>query len=387
MTGRPHVGLGLLEASVARESLAGRWFRLRNGLLGSRSFQRWAARIPLLRWIARRRMLRLFDLCAGFVYSQVLLAAVRVGLFQALERGPQTVVGIAPRLSLSEDATRRLLEATTSLELTEHRSGGQYGLGIQGAALLANPAVTRMVEHHALVYRDLADPVALLRGERRDTELHRFWPYAGSGGTEDGEQRFDRYSELMSGSVELIAEDILDAYPLGQHRRLLDVGGGDGAFLERVAERVPGLSLVLFDLPPVAARALARFTQPGRNARAVIVGGDALRDPLPEGVDVVSLIRVVHDHEDAQALDLLRAVRRALVPGGVVLIAEPMAGTAGAERVAAAYFGFYLLAMGQGRLRTPEELSALLHRAGFVHTSLRRTRRPVLGRLLIAQAP
>ena len=54
--------------------LAERWFELRNRLLASPAFQSWASAFPLTRPIARRRAKAAFDLTAGFVYSQVLLA-------------------------------------------------------------------------------------------------------------------------------------------------------------------------------------------------------------------------------------------------------------------------------------------------------------------------
>ncbi|MGZ6036711.1 MAG: hypothetical protein ACXWLG_14775, partial [Myxococcaceae bacterium] len=75
MTARPGLRLEAVPAEASAESLADRWFRLRNRILSSPRFQRWAAEFPLFRWIARRRTLALFDLCAGFVYSQVLQAA------------------------------------------------------------------------------------------------------------------------------------------------------------------------------------------------------------------------------------------------------------------------------------------------------------------------
>ena len=104
-------------------------------------------------------------------------------LFGALAAGPRTVDELAPRLGLRREAAQRLLDAATSLDLVEKRPGARYGLGVHGASFLGNPAVAKMVEHHALLFRDLADPVALLRGDLRDTELRRFWSYAG-GATE-----------------------------------------------------------------------------------------------------------------------------------------------------------------------------------------------------------
>jgi demethylspheroidene O-methyltransferase len=145
---------------------------------------------------------------------------------------------------------------------------------------------------------------------------------------------------------------------------------------------VPGLQLTLFDLPAVAE--LARLRLAGLGDRARAVGGSFLTEPLPGGADVISLVRVVHDHDDPQALTILRAVRSALPPGGVVLLAEPMAETAGAEPVGDAYFGFYLLAMGQGRPRTATALIALLQQAGFVNAKIHRTRTPLLTRVISA---
>ena len=303
---------------------------------------------------------------------------MRLRLLEAVAEEPRTAVELAPGLNLRLEAASRLLDAAASLKLLERRSGDRYGLGIHGAALLGNPAVARMVEHHALFYRDLADPIALLREGGRQTELSSFWSYARREGTDGGDSRVASYSELMAASLPMLAEDILEAYPPGRHRRLLDVGGGEGAFLETVAAAAPTLELMLFDLPAVARRAHVRLARAGISSRTTVVGGDVLSDPLPRGADLVSLVRVLHDHDDPQALRILHAVYRVLPPGGVVVIAEPMARTPGAEAMGDAYFGFYLLAMGQGRPRTADELGSLLVRAGFVGVQHRRTRRPML---------
>jgi len=78
-------------------------------------------------------------------------------------------------------------------------------------------------------------------------------------------------------------------------------------------------------------------------------------------------------------------VHRALPPKGVLLLAEPMMGTPGAATVGDAYFGFYLLAMGRGRPRTPQELRVMLKAAGFAQTQLVKTRQPLQSRLLVAR--
>ena len=132
------------------------------------------------------------------------------------------------------------------------------------------------------------------------------------------------YSALMAASQPLIAQEVLDSYPIHRHRCLLDVGGGEGVFLTAAATRAPALRLMLLDLPAVAKRARARLADAGLLERASIHGGNFLTGPMPEGADVISLIRIVHDHDNASALSLLRAVHRALPPNGTLLIAEAM---------------------------------------------------------------
>ncbi|TVQ34587.1 MAG: methyltransferase domain-containing protein [Geminicoccaceae bacterium] len=375
--------------AVAESPVGGwseRWFGWRDRLLADPRFQRWAARFPLTKPIAEKRSRELFDLVAGFVYSQVLLACVRLNLFEELAAGPRRADDLAARLNLSTEAAERLLDAAVSLRLVRRAAGDRYGLGDLGAALRANPGVVAMIEHHHLLYADLADPVALLRRELAEPQLQAYWAYARSGAPAAlDDPRVAAYSALMSASQPLVSGDILDAYDFGRHRCLMDVGGGEGAFLQAVAARVPGLDLRLFDLPPVAARAQARFDAAGLGHRARAHGGSFLDDELPQGADVISLVRVVHDHDAAAVQTLLAAVNRALPDDGTLVVAEPMAETKGAEPMGGAYFGFYLWAMGSGRPRSPKSLESLLERAGFTDLRWVPTARPMLTRLLTAR--
>ena len=84
-------------------------------------------------------------------------------------------------------------------------------------------------------------------------------------------------------------------------------------------------------------------------------------------------------------MTLLRGAHSALPPKGVLLLAEPMMGTPGAEPVGDAYFGFYLLAMGRGRPRTPKALQQMLQVAGFAESHLVATRQPLQSRLIVAR--
>jgi demethylspheroidene O-methyltransferase len=373
------------EARPRRPHLGGSLTALMANIVARPGFRRWAAAFPLTRPLARRRAQALFDLCAGFVYAQVLYACVELDLFRMLAEGPQTVAAVARRANLPAEGAARLLAAAVSLRLAA-RDGDRFRLGALGAAMVGNDALNAMVAHHRIFYADMQDPVALLRRGGTGSGLAGYWPYAACG--TPGQLKAAAvapYTALMAASQPMIADEVLDAYDMGKHRCLLDVGGGDGGFALAAASRNPNLQAMVFDLPSVAAQADHRIARAGLAARIRAIGGDFHQDALPRGADLVSLVRVIHDHDDDAALRILRAAHHALPPGGTLLLAEPMAGTGSAATVGDAYFGFYLLAMGSGRARTAESLQAMLAEAGFSLSPQRRTAMPMLTRLLVAR--
>lgn len=352
------------------------WIMRRNKVLGNPAFQKWAGAFPLTRRVSNKYASRLFNLGAGFAYSQIVRAFVELDLLAKFESGPKSAADVGALCDLPVASAETLLKAALSLDLTESLGDGRYMLGQTGAALSANAAVKAMIRHHLPLYMDLTDPVALLRSGGGKGALAGFWPYGDGNAKAAG-----RYSELMATSQPMIAEQVLAAYDFAAHKILLDIGGGEGAFLQAIGAQYPTLGLMLFDLPDVVARATARL-----GADAQIRSGSFITDPLPTGADCLSLVRVLHDHDDDVMTALLAKARATLPPGGTLIIAEPMAETKGAEAMGHAYFGLYLLAMGSGRPRTVKELTAMLYEAGFVSVKEARTAIPLICRVLVARA-
>jgi demethylspheroidene O-methyltransferase len=363
-------------------------FNRRNALLRSTKFQRWAGSFPLTRGIACRNAGAVFDIVAGFVYSQILLALVQLKVLDLLSEGPLEKSELAERLGLTAEAADTLLEGACSLKLLEHRSGGRIGLGWNGAPLVGNEPVLSMIEHHATLYADLRDPVSLLKRRSFDTAMAQYWPYTDAHNDDVNDTRLKRqieaYSKLMAASHPFVANEIFDVFSFNKYKRVLDVGGGEGEFILRLAKHAQHLQLAAFDLPGVAARARVRFHAEGIEARASAFGGSFFDDELPQGFDLITLNRVLHDHDDAHAMQLLKAIRRAVPVGGSFLLTEPMADTPGAKAMGHAYFGMYLWAMGRGRSRSAETISSMLREAGFSHVREISTRIPLQARILLA---
>jgi demethylspheroidene O-methyltransferase len=191
----------------------------------------------------------------------------------------------------------------------------------------------------------------------------------------------------MAQSQLLVAEDTLRAVSFKGVRHLMDIGGGTGTFLGAVGEAYPSLQMTLFDLPQVAPGANTRFEAAGMTERATVVPGSFRDDPLPQGADAISLIRVLYDHADATVKDLLAAIYDALPQGGRLVISEPMGGGAHPDRAGDVYFAFYTLAMQTGRTRSADEISALCAEAGFINIRSPRPSRSYVTRTITAQKP
>ncbi len=364
-----------------------RWLLWRNAWLADPAFQRWSMRLPLLRGTARSHANALFQTITGFVYTKTLTATVDLGIIAALAKAPATTDALALAADLPLPAMQRLLAAAAAIDLVEALPRDRWTLGQRGAALSNNQGALAMIEHHKLFYVDLGDPVAALRQGRGGGRLAAFWSYAEAAGRGDPASADDpgtlAYSDLMAASQPMVAEQIIAACDFGRHRRLLDIGGGHGAFLAEVAARHPKLQLSLFDLPPVAAA--ARGVLDGKGLQRIGTHGGSFRDDaLPPGADVVTLVRILHDHDDAVVAALLAKIYASLPVGGRLVIAEPMAGTSGAEAMGDAYFGLYLWAMGSGRPRTAEHYGAMLAAAGFRRCREIRTALPMVARVIVA---
>lgn len=355
----------------------------RNALFASTRFQDAASRFALTQGLARRHANRLFDLGAGFVYAQIYVACVELKLFQLLaSRPPQSSLALASALGLSPAAAQRLLRAAAPLGLVEEIGADHYMLGPLGAAFLGAPGVEEIVLHHRALYADLADPVGLLRADRAaPTALSDYWRYDPTGPAPEAAT----YSALMAASQAQVAAQAISSLPWRRVRRLMDVGGGAGAFIAAIAARYPHLAFDLVDLPGPLAAARGYLAQAGIAPRVRLHEADMLSADLPRGADAASLVRVLHDHDDGPALDLLRRIRAALPPGGRLFVIEPMRQARGAPRFGDCYFGFYLWAMGRGEPRSPRQLTDMLRAAGFAAVKRVATPLPLAADILIAR--
>jgi hypothetical protein len=171
------------------------------------------------------------------------------------------------------------------------------------------------------------------------------------------------FGEAMTSISRQEAAALRDAYDLSSCRVLVDVGGGRGLLLATLLQAYPSLRGVLLDLPPVAEGARTLLEAEGSHGRYEIVGGSYL-EAVPPGGDIYLLKRVLQEHEDEPAREILGRCRAAMADGGRLLVAEPDISTRYGQ-----LFDVFMLAVLGGRLRSEAEMRDL-----FAGSGLRLTR-------------
>lgn len=171
------------------------------------------------------------------------------------------------------------------------------------------------------------------------------------------------FNDSMTGFASQTHKAAAVAYDFSPFKRIVDVGGGHGALLASILARYPRLEGVLFDQPAVIADARRTFEEAGVVERCEKVSGNFF-EAVPAGGDAYVLSFVLHDWEDAEAISILKSVRRAMPSHGKLLIIESVL-----PADETPHFGkvldLVLLVIVGGRERTEQEFRGLLNAAGF----------------------
>jgi 3-hydroxy-5-methyl-1-naphthoate 3-O-methyltransferase len=153
-------------------------------------------------------------------------------------------------------------------------------------------------------------------------------------------------------------------------RKLLDVGGGSGAFDIELCLRYPNLSATVYDLPFVTEIAQLKIAEAGLSKRITTRSGDFFADPsYPSGHDVILLSMIMHDWNEKEDREILRKCHEALVPGGAVVISELLVNDEKTGPAPAALMSLNMLieTVG-GRNYTAAELRSWLQDVGYRDT-------------------
>jgi hypothetical protein len=299
-----------------------------------------------------------------------LLVADERGVLVSLADEPGSADEVASRLELNSRVLRSVLTLLAALGYLAPRRGRYhitdaarqhllpssplYWGGVWASMRNDNSLCERLQE--ALTTPDPADEIPEGHGDRSADE------WASGHISAEAAASMTRYmhSHSAAAAIAVAQSDVF-----GSARRLLDVGGCSGVFSIALAERHPGLTCTIMDLPAVCAITPDYVKARALDDRIGTHPADMFRDPWPLGYDAVFFSNVFHDWRPATCLGLARRAFAALPSGGTINLHEMLLSDDGAGPRTAAAFSV-LMALGtQGQQFTLGQLESLLTEAGF----------------------
>lgn len=253
---------------------------------------------------------------------RVLGVAVRLNIFEALSGGPLTAAETARQVKASERGTSLLLDALESLGYVRQKEGRYINTPMTVKWLLRR-SPTSLAGGIPFF-----DSMVFDRWEHLDESIRRGKPaLPGSEWLEQHPNGYRIYEEGMIAIARMAANEVIAKVKLPvTTRRLLDVGGGHGMYSIEFCRRYPGLSAVVFDLPPAVAVARETITAEGMDGRVMAQAGDVWMDDFGDGYDVILLFNLIHVFSPDKNMELLHKIAGALKQGGMVVIMEQIPG-------------------------------------------------------------
>jgi len=312
----------------------------------------------------------------AFQESRALLTAIELDLFTAVGSGAGAGA-VAQALGTDPRATEALLTALTAMELLEKREGRYFNGATAGRFLVAGArddsrAALMHTVHLWPRWSTLTDCV------RRGTSV----TFREMG--ERGAEWTEPFIAAMHRNAAFRAPVVARAVGLEGVRRLLDVGGGSGAYAIAFALAQPGLEADVLDLPTVVPIADRLIGEAGVADRVRTRAGDLREGGFGTGYDLVLFSAVCHMNSPEENRVMLGKAFEALSPGGRAVVHDfVLDPDKTGPRTGALFALNMLVGTRAGSSYSGEEYAAWLREAGFAdvrHVALPGPTALVIGR-------
>ena len=327
---------------------------------------------------------RIMELANAFYGSSTLFAASDAGVFAFLAENPESdLPAVADACGFNLRAARLVLDSCVALGLLCKSTSGRYCNSAESGAFLVpgNPGSL----HDAIRYnRDVYSawgklPEFLSSGKPVEPpSLH----------LGDDAERTRAFVLAMHERAMSIGRALVPHIDLNGCTKVLDLGGGSGAYAMLTAKSNPNVSVTMMDLPAVAAIAAELIEEAGMSDRVSVIPGSYHDTPYPGEQDAVHFLGVLHQESETGIPELFKRAFDALKPGGRIHVMDMMTDATRTNPPFSALFALNMaLTTDNGWVFSDEDLAGWLSKAGFESINVRPLPPPMPHWLATARRP
>jgi (2Fe-2S) ferredoxin/2-polyprenyl-3-methyl-5-hydroxy-6-metoxy-1,4-benzoquinol methylase len=294
----------------------------------------------------------------GFQVSRVLLTAIELDVFTAVAQGGRADE-VAAKLVTDRRATEMLLDALVALEVLEKGHGTYRNTPLSARYLVAGSLddARGALMHSAHLWPRWSTLTDCVRQGTSVTHREQ---------VDRGDEWTTAFIAAMHRNAAARSAAVVRATGLDGARRMLDVGGGSGAYSIAFTRASQDLCAEVLDLPTVLPIAQRHIAEAGLSDRITTRAGDLRSDDLGSGYDLILLSAICHMLGPEPNLNLLRRCFAALSPGGRVVIQDfILAPDRTSPRSGALFALNMLVGTPEGSCYTSEEYESWLRQVGF----------------------
>lgn len=298
------------------------------------------------------------EIAIAFQRSRVLLTAYELGVFTALGEEARSAEEVAATIEADVRATDRLMNALCAMGLLRKTDRRFSNTPLTSRFLVeGKPEYLNGLSHTAQLWELWSTLTAAVR--RGGSVVAQ--PFE-----ERDEAWFRSFIAAMHERAVGLAPTVVSLLDLSGVSRVLDVGGGSGAYAMAFVRARDGIRAVVFDLPKVVPLTREYVEREGLSDRVEIAAGDYHVDELGSGFDLVFLSAILHSNSVPQCRALLRKCAGALNPGGQVVVQEFLMDEDRTSPAFGALFALNMLvATPEGDAYTESEIRAWMMEAGL----------------------
>ena len=153
-------------------------------------------------------------------------------------------------------------------------------------------------------------------------------------------------------------------------RRILDLGGGSGAYSIAFAKASPDVQCEILDLPEVVPITAEYVRQAGVLSQVSLRRGDMLQDDFGSGYDIIMLNAICHMFSEQQNRGIFRRARESLAPNGRLVVQDFILNPDKTGPQHAALFSLNMLVSTEaGASYSEAEYTQWMQAAGFTEVS------------------
>ncbi|HZL38406.1 MAG TPA: methyltransferase [Tepidisphaeraceae bacterium] len=315
----------------------------------------------------------IFEMVRWSFGTELLAAAVaHFDLFSLLSDRALTFDQISRELGLAPRAANVLLVALRAMGLLMADSAGKLAPSALAGEYLVPGGAFYMGDYVRLISESpgVKNIVQRLRSNkptesRPDDPGAAFIFREGLESAMDHESSARRLTLALAGRARIVGPVVAKAFPAGNAKKLLDVGGGSGLYSIALLAANPSLRAVVWDSEQVLKVAREMAQKHGVIDRMEFCPGDMFADPVPGDCDVILLSNVLHDWDVPECEILLKRCAAALAPGGQLLIHDVFLNDELDGPLPVALYSAALFNITEGRAYSAAEYRRMLAAAGL----------------------